>query len=453
MEPIAQGGEALARRLAAGLRPEARLWVDRVSALGRRRGERVYLVGGLVRDLLLGLPHRDLDLTIEGEGGDFAEALADSVGAGEAGGSVLHHTEFRTAVYTAPDGFEIDLVTARRESYPAPASLPRVEPGDLASDLGRRDFAANALAIRIAPEPAPELIDLFDGAGDLERRHLRVLHSASFVDDPTRILRGVRLEARLGFRFDPGTEELARAAARDGVFSHLSGSRLRHELVFLLEEPGIAIPALARLAGLGVLAALAPEGAPELRWTPEIEADLLRTEAALAEPWAERLADTGLRRWRLLWMALTRPLGGDAEVDPLQERLLLEGADAKVLAGFAGRLSRTRQALSQRSGAARPHQVVEALAHLSGEELLLLRIDSDPAVREAAALYVDTLRALPIALRGADLRAQGIPPGPALGEALRAVRRARWDGEIGPEEELAFALTHLESGAAGGAGS
>jgi tRNA nucleotidyltransferase (CCA-adding enzyme) len=444
-------GEPLARRLESGLTPQAWAWVGQVAELGRARGERVYLVGGLVRDLLLGLPHRDLDLTLERGGGAFAEALA-----AEAGGTVLHHPEFGTAVYTSPDGFEIDLVTARRESYRAPATLPVVEPGDLASDLLRRDFAANALALRIAPEPEVELIDLCDGIADLERRSLRVLHPCSFVDDPTRILRGVRLEARLGFRFDPETERLARSAAMEGVFPLLSGSRLRHELVLLLEEPGSAIPALGRLAELGVLQALLPEGAPHLDWNAELEKDLLRTEAALERPFAHSLADTGLRRWRLLWMALTRSLGRDAEVDPVQARLLLEGGDAKVLIGFAGRLARTRESLGSGRPPA-PHQVAEALAPLSGEELVLLHLDPDAEVRRAVELYATSLRGLQIGLRGADLRAHGIPPGPALGAALRAVRRARWDGEIGRDEELDYALAQLGAQAViearGGTGS
>lgn len=434
-------GVPLERVLATGLTPEARYWVERIAQLGRRRGEAVYLVGGLVRDLLLGLAHRDLDVTIEGDSCGFADALAVEVG-----GRVLRHAEFRTAVFTATDGFEIDLVTARRESYPSPASLPRVERGDLATDLRRRDFAANALAIRLSPGEPLVLIDSCGGIADLESRSLRVLHGRSFRDDPTRILRGVRLEGRLGFRLEAETEQLARAAVAEGIFSHLSGSRLRHELALLLEEPGLALPGLARIAELGVLTSLLPAGEPALRWTSVVERDLLRAEELLAGLWARPLRDSGLRRWRLLWMLLVRTLGVETAIDRAQRRLLFEGADARVLLGFAGRLARTKRGLGSGGSLPRPHVVAEALGGASGEDLALLLLDADPVARAAAEVYLTSLRGIRLTLRGADLLAQGVPPGPALGATLRAVLRARWDGEIGESQELAYALTHVSRG-------
>lgn len=432
----------LSTRLSSGVGE----WVERVARLGKSRGDRVYLVGGLVRDLLLGVPHRDLDVMVEGDGGRFADALA-----AEVGGKARKHAEFLTALVTAPDGFEIDVVTARAERYPSPAALPRVEPGDLASDLLRRDFAVNALALQIAPGPELSLVDLVGGIADLEGRSLRVLHDGSFRDDPTRLLRGVRLETRLGFRLAPETERLGREAIAEGIFDRLSGSRLRHELVLLLEEPEGALPGLERLADLGALAAFHSR----LRWSPDVAAALASAEAQLATPLAAALAGPDparlLRRWRYLWMVLALEVCGaseaseanlDAEVESLGRRLLLEGPDAEVLIGFPRRLARARAALAAMGSRARvPHVVAEALEPLSGEDLLLLA--RDESLRAAVELYQAKLRELRPGLRGADLVAAGEPPGPAIGEALRAVRRALWDGEVGAEGELRFALAHL----------
>lgn len=438
------GGRPLGALLAAGLSPEAKVEVERVADLGRRRGDRVYLVGGLVRDLLLGVPHRDLDLMVEGDGLAFAAALA-----AEGGGSARKHEEFLTALVTLPDGFEIDVVGARAERYAAPAALPRVEPGDLRSDLLRRDFAVNALALQLSPGAAPVLVDPAGGAADLEARRLRILHAGSFLDDPTRLLRGVRLETRLAFRFDPETEARAREAVAGGIFDRLSGSRLRHELVLLLEEPEGAAPGLERLAGLGALAAFHPA----LRWSPEVAASLAAAEGHLAAPRARAIAAgaAGFRRWRFLWMALSRAAaaasGGGAPafaetIDALGARLLPEGGDAEVILGFPERLARARRELERREGGALvPHRVAEALSPLSGEELLLLA--GEETLLPAIDLFVGSLRSTRSALRGADLVAAGVPPGPAVGAALRAALRARWDGEVEAGGELAFALAHL----------
>ena len=174
------------------------------------------------------------------------------------------HRAFLTAVVVDPEGVHIDVATARSEFYRAPAALPEVQTSALRQDLFRRDFTINTLAIRLGPEPAPELIDYFGGRRDLKEKTLRALHSLSFIDDPTRILRAVRLELRLGFRISPETLHLAEVALAEGVFDHLSGSRLREELALLLRRSG-AGPAGHRAPGRAGRAA-----APSIRawsWT------------------------------------------------------------------------------------------------------------------------------------------------------------------------------------------
>jgi tRNA nucleotidyltransferase (CCA-adding enzyme) len=432
--------------------------LERIAAVSRRAEIPVYLVGGIVRDLLLGRENRDLDLVVEGDGPHFARLLAE-----ELGGRVRVHEAFLTAVVVDPEGFHVDVATARSEFYRAPAALPEVQTSPLRQDLFRRDFTINALAVRLGPEPGPELIDYFGGRRDLENRLLRVLHSLSFIDDPTRVLRAVRLGLRLGFEISPETLHLVGVALSEGVFDRLSGARLREELILLLDDPALAVRGLERLEGLGVLRALHP--ALRLEEPGRSHGERLR-RAVAAWDWyiVEGLSEPPAALWRLVLLALAQ--GGLAQagaggledagglppgaIGELAERLMLSGDDHELLTGGGRRLEEA--ALALRRPGVRPHEVSEALARLSGEELLLLVASEDEAVRDWARRELSELRPLELGVRGRDLVERGFPPGRRIGEALEAVRRARLDGEIGADEELAAALAFLEERSAVPAG-
>jgi len=421
-------GHLLARRLPAALTSR----IEIVAGVSRQLGVAVYLVGGFVRDLLLERENRDLDLVVEGDGVAFAEALAQQVD-----GRVRVHRAFLTAVVVFADGFHIDVVTARSEQYRAPAALPEVQTSALRQDLFRRDFTINTLAIRLGPEPVPELIDYFAGRQDLKEKSLRVLHSLSFIDDPTRVLRAVRLELRLGFRMSPETVHLAQVALAERVFDQLSGSRLRDELALLLNDPDHALRGLERLAELGVLRALDP-----LIDLAGATGERLRNARA-AHDWyrLEGISDPPVKAWRLLLMALAGDFAA-ADLDRLADRLMLAGEDRSLLTGFPVRLASARAALQANRGRV-PHRVVDALEPLSGEELLLLMAEEGEANRVQIRRYLTEMRGLKLELRGADLLAAGVPQGPWIGEALNATHRARIDGLIGDGEELRFALAFL----------
>ena len=204
----------------------------------------VYLVGGSVRDILLGEPNFDVDVVVEGDAIALARALAE-----ELDGRVRAHKQFGTAVVLYGEDERVDVVTARSESYHAPAVLPTVEPGSIDDDLHRRDFTINAMAVSLKGENLGQLVDPFGGRDDLEAGRIRILHDRSFVDDPTRILRAIRYEDRYGFRMDDETVRLARECIETGHVGDLSGARLRDELEALLEEGDVshAIPRLAEL--------------------------------------------------------------------------------------------------------------------------------------------------------------------------------------------------------------
>ncbi|HYJ21024.1 MAG TPA: hypothetical protein VEW07_03240 [Solirubrobacterales bacterium] len=348
-----------------------------LAAIRDAAGEPVYVVGGAVRDLLLGLGRADLDIVVEGD----VAALAARLGA-----APIEHERFATAKVEF-DGHEVDIAGARSESYPHPGSLPLVSPAAaIEDDLGRRDFTVNAMAIPLAGEP--RLIDPHGGSDDLGAGLLRVLHGESFADDPTRAIRAARYAARLGFELEPETEALLRATDLDTV----SADRRRAELLRLAGE-ATAPRGFALLREWGLLA------------TREQEADLVaRVVGLIATPvWAQSLAPAD--RARAVLAAALGPAGRERDL-------------------AAARPQRPSQAVEL----ARGHDPVElVLARALGAEWL------DDYVQEwsAVALEID----------GADLIAAGVPQGPALGRGLAAALRAKLDGELdGREQELAAAL-------------
>ena len=284
--------------------------LDAVAAVAGERG--VYLVGGTVRDILLGEPGFDVDLAVEGDGQAFAQALAQ-----ELGGRVQPHDAFGTAVVEYGDGEHVDVVTARRERYDAPVVLPTVEPSTIEDDLFRRDFAINAMAVGLTGETAGRLVDPFEGRRDLDARTIRVLHDGSFVDDPTRIFRALRYASRYGFELDQHTAQLAREAIEAGLVGQLSPARLRDEPVLLLDEPR-ADRSIALLAELGADRAIHRDfSADEAARTLFERVQGLRDRYGL-----------GIPSWRLALAALAR---GVAEPRAWLDGLKLRRQDARAI--------------------------------------------------------------------------------------------------------------------------
>jgi tRNA nucleotidyltransferase (CCA-adding enzyme) len=242
--------KSLADRIETGIGPELRGILHAAGSLAAEMGFCAYAVGGMVRDLFLERDTFDLDIVVEGEGIRFARGLADRLRA-----RVKGYERFGTATITLPGGARVDVATARTESYDAPAALPRVTPGSIRDDLLRRDFTINAMALALAPGEFGKLLDEFGGVRDIREGRIRVLHERSFVDDPTRIFRAVRFEARLGFRIVAADERRIREALALSLLERLEEYRIAAELRLILGEPDPSRP-LLRLAQLGVLEAL-----------------------------------------------------------------------------------------------------------------------------------------------------------------------------------------------------
>jgi len=334
----------------------------------------VYLVGGAVRDLLLGRGRVDIDLVVEGD----AAALAERLGA-----ESVSHERFATAKVRV-NGHEVDIASARAESYPHPGALPVVEPAvTIEEDLGRRDFTINAMAVSL--DGGARLIDPHGGQSDLAAKQLRVLHARSFEDDPTRAIRAARYAARFGFGLEPETETLLRAADLRTV----SADRRDAELARLAAEPR-APRALGLLGAWGLF---------ELRVGGE--GLVGRVDELLdSSPWREEVD-----RPAALLAAALGPVGGELAL-----------ADARP---------------------GRPSEGVGLAAGHGPAELVLARALGAEWLDE----YMSEWRGVALEIDGEDLIAAGVREGPAVGRGLRAALQAKLDGELsGREQELEAAL-------------
>ena len=410
---VVEEGIATELRAIGRLRPV----VDATGSLGDR-AEGVYLVGGTVRDILLGEENFDVDIAVEGDAIGFARSLADMLD-----GRVTPHEKFGTAVVSYGSGERVDVVTTRTEFYDAPGALPTVERAGLREDLFRRDFTINAMAASLKPSDFGRLVDPFGGRADLEEGVLRVLHNLSFIEDPTRIFRGIRYEARYGLRFDEHSERLARGCIEMGLVGDLSSARLRDELVLLLEDPG-ATGGIRRLGELGVDAAIHPH----LHGDEEAAALFARSLELRDELGVEVPA------WRLGVAVLARELSSDEAYDWL-ERLRVRKRDVDRIVGAIAVGPRMSERL--RGERLEPAQVV-ALADAFAPDgpLLALAREEQPALRE----YFERLRKVELEIDGDDLVAMGVAESPRIGRVLAELRKRKLNGDLdGRESELAAA--------------
>ncbi len=401
----------------------------------------VHLVGGAVRDLLLGRDPRELDVVVEGEVDALAAALGDAAAV---------HERFGTA--TVHDGdCSWDLAAARAETYPHPGALPDVRPAPLVEDLQRRDVTVNAIAFDLATGESQAVEHALD---DLAAGRLRVLHDASFRDDPTRLWRVARYAARLGFELEPHTAELAADAVRGRFAERVSGARIGNELRLALGEPD-PLAALERAAALGLAPWLAPDRA--------------RTAAALA------LLPEGEGRADLVVLAAAL----DEDADDADQRLA--GLDFKASERAVLRAaSRAPQVAAAALAAQRPSELARALRGLPVEAVALAGATavnvpsapprpageacaaprggsaetspaagghgatepSEPARRAAAEpvrRWLDDLRHVTLQIDGDDLLAAGLPRGPEIGRRLAATLDLVLDGELGPDRDAQLA--------------
>lgn len=369
----------------------------------------VYLVGGAVRDLLLGGAPPDLDLVVEGDAVEVARRIGDDV---------VVHDRFGTSTVKV-DGLTYDLAAARRERYPHPGALPEVEPAPVLEDLSRRDFTINAIAVALGGPDAGKVIPAPRAIEDLDAGRLRILHEKSFIDDPTRLLRLARYRSRLGFSTEPRTAELAREAVDSGALGTVSGARIGGELRLLAREPD-PVAAFEALRELGLDGAIHPEYGLD-----EADAELARS--------ALRLLPADGRRDLVVMMLAARRVPR-SELEPLLERLAFTASDRDTMLAAAEAEKTTRSLADAR----RPSEMAAALAG-AGPELVALA--GAMGAEQAATEWLERLRHVELEIDGRDLLAAGVPEGPRIGRGLEAALAAKLDGRAGNrEQELQTAL-------------
>jgi tRNA nucleotidyltransferase (CCA-adding enzyme) len=402
----------------------ARRVLELAGRLARERCLRLFVVGGTVRDALRGSAPavRDLDLVVEGDGLGLARWLAEAAGVERR--ALVEHTRFLTASVLLPAGGRVDIATARAERYERPGALPRVIPATIMQDLARRDFSVNAMAVEVTA-PDFTLLDPHGGREDLRCRRLRALHPLSFVEDPTRIFRAARYRARLGFAVEAWTRRGVALAVRRAPYPALSGQRLMGELERMASDahPDRALAWLGRVGGFRLLD-------PRYRFGRATAARVQTLPRALAWASACRL---GVAPVELVLLALTAAQPADVRASVLS-RLGLSGEPRARLERALRGADALRRALVR---ARRPSERARPLWDATPVELTWLWWTGGSAVRAGVEWFVATARGLRPELDGDAVAALGVPRGPALAEALRALRDARLDGQVRDRDEEA----------------
>ncbi len=371
----------------------------------------------MVRDLLLQRKNRDLDFVIQGNFRSIVEEIADLKSA-----DACFKERFQTAALKRGK-LQMDFVLARREHYPYPGALPEVERGTLRQDLYRRDFTVNTLVLDLRPAFFGRLLDFFEGLSDLEKNKLRVLHEKSFFDDPTRIIRGLRLCVELNFLFAKKTAFLAEQALKADMFDDLSCARVLTEIKLLLVNPftDFLLRFLARYPIFKLLGL-------EIKLEQSTVKLLIKLEEELA---SVNKKDYNIEEWLVRFAIIcANKLSADIiekmNLTTRQQKIVLFAVSKKLQ-----ELKKTESFLAR----------VKMMERLNPEQLIILKIKTDkPGLKEEIDYYLDEIIKIKLKIDGYDLQEMGLAPGPVIKEVLSQVKKARIRGLIkGREEELAYA--------------
>ena len=398
--------------------------LERIAQVGERWGISVYAVGGFVRDLLLNIPNQDIDIVVEGEGIPFAVRLAE-----EFGGRVKSHEKFGTSVVIFPDGYRIDVATARMEYYKRPGALPTVEKSSVKSDLFRRDFTINCMAVKLTGANAFCLIDFFNGERDLKNREIHVLHSLSFIEDPCRLFRAIRFEQRFDFKMGKQAESFMRTTIKKRLVDSLSGTRLFNEIKLLLKEKR-PMNCIRRMQEFDLLQFVSPKMLKDHKDLETLE----RLESVFS--WAGMIT---LPREPEIWCVYFLGM-----FYSLEEEAFLKAADRLQLP------TRMKNSLGQDRTTCReslkrlnsqkewePKEIYHTFANLSIEAVIfLLALSSSDRLNQYVNIYFAQYQGKSEpSLTGDDLVKMGLDPGPVFKSVFNALREARVMGRVNTREE------------------
>lgn len=392
-------------------------------AIASSKGMPVYLIGGFVRDLILGVKNLDLDMAVEGDGIIFAEELAAKFNA-----KLIRHRRFGTATVIIKPSFKIDIATARKEIYPEPAKLPVVEFGALKDDLKRRDFTINAMAIDITQPNFGVLIDFFDGKNDLSRKEIRVLHDLSFIDDPTRILRAIRFETRYDFKIETKTLALLKSVVKKRMLEKVEPQRLREELILILKEdlPVEQIRRMQQLTGFDFISRgiTVPKSSYGLLNSVTKELDWFKKEH-----FPRRKLDI----WLIYFMALIGQLPLK-EVKKICNKFVFRKGEEKRILSYRKIGSNFVRKLGKKG--IKPAEIFVLLEPLSYEAILLIKAKyRNPVITRRIEDFLEIYNDIRVCISGYHLHGLGVAPGPHYKKIFDMVLKAKINGVVRTEEE------------------
>ncbi|MFB3040383.1 MAG: CCA tRNA nucleotidyltransferase [Candidatus Poribacteria bacterium] len=390
---------------------------DLLQEIGKEAHQPIYVVGGFVRDLLLRRENLDLDIVIEGDAIAFAQYLTDKWD-----GRLQSYRKFGTATVTRADGFKIDFVSARSETYERPAALPLVRWGTIEDDLHRRDFSMNALAMDLNPDRFGALVDCTDGLKDLRAGNIRVLHNQSFINDPTRIFRAIRYEQRYGFQIVENDQTLIREAICQGVLEFVSGQRIRNEIDCIQAEETVP-RTVQRLREFDLFRAIQP------KWNVPVDFAARWNAARKAIDWASKyLSEDKINIDAMLWMTL---LGCLHATEAVSNRLELKNQlRSKLIAKES-----LCETLDQLNPDSKPSEVYMLLKPYPLEALVFTLMQVDWQT-ENIKNYLIKLRHVQPLISGDDLIQLGLKPGRCFTDLLWKAFSAQLDGKVFTKQEI-----------------
>jgi len=390
-----------------------------------------YLVGGFVRDLLLGVKNLDLDFVVEQDAIRLAQDFAQRLNA-----HLIRHKRFRTATVILRPNFKVDFATARRESYPYPAALPLVTSGSLRDDLFRRDITINAMAISINSKNFGQLIDFFGGKDDLKNKKIRILHSLSFIDDPTRILRMIRFAQRYNFRIEPKTLACLKEALNMRMLDRIQPQRVRNELILLLkeEEPWKQIKRLQRLVGLKFISPHLSLSQNNYKLLNAIQSQISRFKKNYP---ARRQLDS----WLIYFIGIMDALKPN-DIKLVCKKFVFPKGDERRMLSFHSFCRKVIYGLGKNKVS--PVKIFNLLEPLTYEVTLLIKAKAKSSnVKRHMENYLKIYNGMRICISGDDLHKLGIKPGPYYEKIFKRVLKARLKGLVRTKEDELALISRL----------
>jgi len=401
--------------------------LSKIGEIGDRLNFPVFMVGGIARDLFLGIKNYDLDIVVEGDGIKFARELSR-----DSGGRIKSHEKFGTAIVILADGFKIDVATARREFYEYPAAFPKIELSSIKKDLYRRDFTINAMAIQLNQKYFGKLIDFFGGQKDLSIGIIRVLYNLSFVEDPARIIRAIRFEQRYNFKMDRTTEDFLKKAIDDKLLSRLRKKRITEELILILKEEN-PLKSLKRMEELGALKYILPD--------VEINEETVKRLNKIKDNynfWKRNIPDEKIELWMIYFCCLIRNLK-KSQIQRIYKKIIFKQKSLDKINYCYSNLDQIMKMISQKNKIS-PSVIYLKLKGLPNEVLFLAIAESDTNIaKERISNYFKKYKKESLYISGKELKELQVKPGPIYSYILNKLLCAQLDGEVkNKRDEIRF---------------